>query len=48
MKAEDMKRLERTERMVVRWMCGVRFKNRASSEELNSRLGIVRIGLRRL
>ena len=24
MKAEDMKRLERTERMMVRWMCGVR------------------------
>ena len=31
---------DRTERTMVRWMCGVRFKNRASSEELNSRLGI--------
>ena len=38
-----MKRLERTERMMVRWMCGVRLKNRVSSEELNKRLGIVRI-----
>jgi len=24
MKAEDMQRLERTERMMIRWMCGVR------------------------
>ena len=43
MKDEDMQRLERTERMMVRWMCGVRLKNRISSEELNGRLGIVRI-----
>ena len=42
-KVEDVQRLERTERMMVRWMCGVRLKNRTSSEELNSRLGIVRI-----
>ena len=43
MKAEDMNRLERTERMMVRWMCGVRLRNRIPSEELNCRLGIVRI-----
>ena len=43
MKAEDVQRLERTERMMVRWMCGVRVKNRISSEELNGRLGIVKI-----
>ena len=29
--------------MMVRWMCGVRLKNRISSEELNGRLGIVKI-----
>jgi hypothetical protein len=28
MKKEDMQRLERTERMMVRWMCGVSLKNR--------------------
>jgi hypothetical protein len=40
MKAEDMQRLERAERMMVRWMCGVSLKNRISSEELNGRLGL--------
>ena len=40
MKVGDMQRLERTERMMVRWMCGVRLKNRISSEELNKRVGI--------
>ena len=35
MKVEDVQRLERTERMMVRWMCGARLKNRISSEELN-------------
>jgi len=34
---------ERMERVVVRWMCGVRFKNRASGEGLDGRLGVVRI-----
>ena len=43
MKVEDVQRLERTERMMVRWMCGVRLNNRISSEELNGRLGIVKI-----
>ena len=40
MKAEDMKRLERAERMMVRWMCGVSLRDRRSSVELNERLGI--------
>ena len=40
-KEEDVQRLERTERMMVRWMCGVSLKNRISSGELNERLGIV-------
>ena len=39
-KAEDMQRLERTERMMVRWMCGVSLKHRLSSQELNRRLGV--------
>jgi len=34
------RRLARTERMMVRWMCGVSLKNRLSSEELNGRLGV--------
>ena len=33
-------RLERTERMMVRWMCGVTLKDRVASAELNSRLHI--------
>ena len=28
MKAEDMQRLERTERMMIRWMCGVRLSDK--------------------
>ena len=40
-----MQRLERTERMMVRWMCGVRLKNRISSEELNKRVGIESVAM---
>jgi hypothetical protein len=40
MKVEDMDRLERTERMMVRWMSGVSLKDRKSSKELLERLGI--------
>ena len=40
MKGEDMQRLERTERMMVRWMCGVSLRERKSSSELNRRLGV--------
>mgnify|MGYP006376082139 FL=1 len=39
-KVEDMQRLERTEKMMVRWMCGVTLKNKISSGELYSRLNV--------
>jgi hypothetical protein len=39
-RVEDMQRLERTERMMVRWMCGVSLKNKVPSVELNRRLDI--------
>jgi len=35
-KSEDMQRLERMERMMVRWMCGVSLKDHTSSVELNN------------
>ena len=37
MKAEDMQRLERAERMMIRWMCGVRVSDKKASAELLSR-----------
>jgi hypothetical protein len=40
MKVDDSKRLERTERAMVRRMCGVRLSDRVKSEELYRRLGI--------
>ena len=40
MKAEDIKRLERTERMMNRWMCGVKLSDRKANAELLSRLGL--------
>ena len=40
MKAQNMQSLERKERMMVRWMCGVSIKNRISSEELNDRIEV--------
>ena len=33
MKADDLRSLERTERMMVRWMCGVSLKDRKRSED---------------
>ena len=39
-KVEDMLRLERAERMMVRWTCGVSLKDRLRSEVLQQRLGI--------
>ena len=33
-KTDDLLRLERAEKMMVRWMCGVTLKNRISSREL--------------
>ena len=40
-KADDLRSLERTERMMVRWMCGVSLKDRKRSEDLYNLLGIV-------
>jgi len=40
MKVEDTRRLERTERSMVRRMCGVTLADRGRSEELYERLGI--------
>src|ERR1700755_1816350 len=39
-RVENMRRLERAERLMVRWMCGVTIKARKPSEELLERLGI--------
>ena len=39
-KMEDMQRLVRTERMMVRWMCGASLKDKTSSEDLNRRLSV--------
>jgi hypothetical protein len=39
MRVEDQQRLERTERMMTRLMCGVSMKDRISSDELRRRLG---------
>ena len=39
MKADDLKSLERTERMMVRWMCGVSLKDKRCNEDLCNRLG---------
>jgi len=36
----DIARLERTERMMVRWMCGAHLKSRKPNAELNGQLGI--------
>ena len=41
MKVEDRQGLERTEKMMVRWMCGVTLKNRITSEELRIRIEVV-------
>ena len=40
MKADDLISLERTERMMVRWMCGMSLKDRRRSEDLCNLLGI--------
>ena len=34
MKADDLRSLEKTEHMMVRWMCGVSLKDRKRSEDL--------------
>ena len=40
-KVKDMQRLERAEKMMIIWMCGVTMKGRKSNEELRQRLGIL-------
>ena len=43
MRVEDMRRLERAEKMMIRWMCGVTLRNGKTSEEIRNRLGIVSV-----
>ena len=40
MRVEELRRLERAEKMMKRWMCGVTLKDRCKSEELRKRLDI--------
>ena len=40
MKADDLRSLEKTERMMVRWMCGVSLNDRRRSKDLCNLLGI--------
>ena len=40
MKAEDIQRLEITERMMNKWMCGVKLSGRNANAELLSQFGI--------
>jgi hypothetical protein len=46
LKVSDTQQLERTERMMVRWMCGVSLKDRICSQKLLDRLGIVGVAER--
>ena len=39
MTMEISNRLERTEKQMVRWMCGVQLRDRVPSEELRERMG---------
>ena len=43
-KANDIQRLQRAETAMVRWMCGVKLKDRRSNMELLDRLHVVEIG----
>ena len=43
LKEDDIKRLCRTDMQMIRWMCGVTLKDRKSSEELRSRLGVTNL-----
>ena len=40
LKEEDIQRISRTDMQMVRWMCNISLRDRKSSEELRSRLGI--------
>ena len=44
MRVADFQTLERTERMMVRWMCGVTVRDRTSSAELLDLLSVVGAG----
>ena len=39
-KVDDMRRLERTERFMIRWMCGVSLRQRRTTRELLDSLGV--------
>ena len=43
MKVGDMQRLERAEKMMIRWMCGVTLHDGKTSEELRKRLAVVSV-----
>jgi hypothetical protein len=43
MRVEDLRRLERTEKMMIRCMSGVTLRNGKTSEEIRNRLGIVSV-----
>ena len=40
MRVEELRRLERAEKMMIRWMCGVTLKDRCKIEELRKSLDI--------
>jgi len=42
---EDVSKLERAERMMVRWMCEITLRNRIASVDLYSRLGLEEVGV---
>ncbi len=46
MKVEDIQRLERAEKMMIRWMCGVTLKDGITSEELRQWLAVVSVSNR--
>ena len=45
MKVEDMQRLERAEKMMIRWMCRVMLKDGKTSEKLRERLVVVCVSI---
>jgi hypothetical protein len=44
MKVDNLHLLERTERIMIRWMCGVTLKDKKSSDDLRKRLDILSLG----
>ena len=44
MRMEELRRLERADSMMIRWMCGVTSKDSRKSEELRKRLDIEDVG----